>query len=87
MAVDHLETEYHLTPDGWQEGTEQFFGKADAKPIPANRIETWVRKEVQSSRFSAPVVTWRIVWPDGIEPSTNKAVRDKFTAPEPDFPV
>jgi hypothetical protein len=82
MAVDHLETEYHLTPDGWLEGTEQFFGEGKAKPIPANGIETWLRKEVQSSRFSAPDVTWRIVWTDGIEPSTNTAVRDKFPAPE-----
>jgi hypothetical protein len=86
MAVDHLETEYHLTPDGWVEGTEKFFGKGKEKPIPANRLETWLREETQSSRFSAPDVSWRLIWPENTDLAANKSVRAKFPKPGKDFP-
>lgn len=87
MAVDHFETEYHLTPDGWVQGTEKFFGKGKEKAAPANRLETWLREETQSSRFSAPDVSWHLIWPESMELSTNKTVRDRFPKPGRDFPA
>ena len=53
MAVDNLETEYHLTPHGWVVGTSYFFGKTEKEVAPPpDRVLTLVRKIYQSSRWS-----------------------------------
>ena len=62
MAVDNVETEYHLTPTGWVIGTDRFFGAGKEVPPPADRVLTIVGKIYQSSGWS-PEERWsREVW-------------------------
>jgi hypothetical protein len=52
MAVDDLETEYHLTPTGWVTGTSYFFGKTKEEIAPpSDRLVTMVER-IYQSRFT-----------------------------------
>jgi hypothetical protein len=63
MAVDNLETEYHLTPSGWVEGTERFFGDVTKRvDPPASRVLTIVGKIYQSSGYSPEERSRREEW-------------------------
>ncbi len=54
MAVDDMETEYHLTPSGWVQGTYYFFGKTQKEIAPpADRVLTIVERVYQRSQWSA----------------------------------
>lgn len=63
MAVDDLEHEYHLTPNGWVNGTTYFFGNTDKElPPPPDRVLTMVEKTYQSSRWSKEEISSRETW-------------------------
>src|SRR5581483_4210006 len=86
MAGDDFKVEYHLTPNGWVVGSEYFFDKVRVeRPIPADRIETWIRREYEPSPWSPTDVTWYLSWPSNGNPNTNKVLREKFGKPVRDF--
>lgn len=80
MAVDKLETEYHLTPNGWVKGTSRFFRKAEKEvPPPADRLLTMVELIEQSSRWSRDETSWREEWRSPhVSDSELEKLRKKF---------
>lgn len=89
MASDDLETEYHLTPRGWIEGTERFFGKVQREEVerPADAIETWVHKIYQRSEWSREERSWHCIWYNpSFEENERKERRSEFPKPTEDFP-
>jgi|SRR5215472_3986583 len=71
LAYDDIETEYHLTPDGWKTGDP-----------PSNRIETWICHQYQASPYSRTLVQWRPKWAD---PKIPRAERDELRAKYEEF--
>ena len=83
MAVDNLETEWHLTPDGWVAGTSRFFGKPDKDGEivpPGNRVETWLSRTYQRSEWSSEERTWRLIW---FDPAVSEGERDALRGKHP----
>jgi hypothetical protein len=64
MAYDDSETEYHLTPEGWIEGSfRSFAGEWTKKEeAPANRILTVIRSVRQSSPYAEEDVSFIEIW-------------------------
>ncbi len=63
MAVDDLEREYHLTPNGWVKGTSFCFGNTDKEITPPpDRVLTIVERTYQSSRRSQEEISSRVTW-------------------------
>lgn len=82
MACDKTEEEYHLTPTGWVSGTYSVWGHAQDKVSPpANRIETWVRRMVQSHSMAPEVYSEECVWKSDMPKRERDAIRDKFEKP------
>ena len=53
MSLSNEYTEWHLTPRGWESGTEKVdFGATTEKPAPPDRVKTCTYREKQSSSFS-----------------------------------
>jgi hypothetical protein len=71
MSWDDGETEYHLTPRGWETGDP-----------PADRVETWVRSVHQQSGWSKEDVGWACQWAN---PGVDRAERDKLRAGHKEF--
>lgn len=85
MSYDNLETIYHLTPAGWVQADERYFGKDQGvhEPIPENRVETWKRHETQASEWSRTYVDWTCVWvTESISRTQRDALRNKHPIPE-----
>jgi hypothetical protein len=62
MSASNEWTEWHLTPNGWERGTEkEDFRRVDREP-PADRVLTVVYREFMSSRFSPMEKSSRIEW-------------------------
>ena len=63
MADDDLETEYHLTHSGWQQGTVFFFRhtKQLISP-PVDRVLTLVHRLYQRSGWSPEEISVREIW-------------------------
>jgi hypothetical protein len=81
MAVDRVETLYHLTPRGWISGSVDSMWtnlNCTAEP-PADRVETWKHKIYQSSGYSPEENSWFMVWssPD-VSEEERKALHEKF---------
>jgi hypothetical protein len=81
MSADDLRIEFHLTPQGWSEGTQLFFGHGERKPRPADAVETWEEHQTQSSGFSPTYCSHRLVWDDGSPQASRDALRAKFRSP------
>ena len=83
MAVDRYSVEYHLTPRGWIEGTETFFGKTQKElSPPEDRVETWLKEVEQSSGYSPESVDWNVIWSDPTKTKDEIAkLRSSFPAP------
>ena len=62
MAWDKSDTDFHLTPRGWETG-----------PVPDDRVETWNRSMYQASGWSKEQVTWTCEW---VAPDIPRADRD-----------
>jgi hypothetical protein len=71
MAYDDIETEYHLTPDGWKTGEP-----------PSDRVETWICQQYQASGYSKTLVSWRCTWAD---PGMPRGDRDELRAKYKEF--
>ena len=82
-ATDDFEVEFHLTPNGWQRGSEWFFGELQAAtPSPANRLLTLKQRIYQSSPVATPLVTWVTVWrKSGVPEHEIEELRKKFQLP------
>jgi hypothetical protein len=62
MSASNEWTEWHLTPVGWQRGTEkEDFRRVDREP-PVDRVLTVVYKEFMSSTFSPMEKSSEIDW-------------------------
>ena len=63
MSCDRTTSEYHLTPNGWIEGTDKVYDHIQKKvEPPIDRVETWERRMIQSYSFSPEQVTWHCIW-------------------------
>lgn len=72
MKGDDATFELHLTPTGWVRD----------KPRPADAVETWHERHLQSTMFAPTYVTTRMVWADDSIPEPQRtALREQF--PEP----
>jgi hypothetical protein len=84
MSFDDLETFYHLTPHGWIEGEERYFGNLERvpKPIPEDRVETWKRHETQASEWSRVDIDFICVWAsEKVSRTERDALRVKYPMP------
>jgi hypothetical protein len=62
MSASNEWTEWHLTPAGWQRGTEkEDFRRVDRKP-PVDRVLTTIYREFMSSTFSSMEKSSEIEW-------------------------
>ena len=61
MAYDKFSTEWHLTNDGWQRGSNSY-DSDHPQPAPANRLLTLTRHLEQSSPYSIEHVSWCETW-------------------------
>ena len=72
MAVDRIESLYHLTPRGWIQGSVGSMWTAHNKTVepPTDRVETWEPPEENS---------WFIVWSSPeVSEEDRKALHVKF---------
>lgn len=66
MSASHETFEYHLTPHGWVEGTEHLDGGgAIERPVPEDRVASFVEEQHMGSVYSKLSVTWHQTWPEG----------------------
>lgn len=84
MSFDSTDDEYHLTPNGWVEGTHYCYREADkiiARPV--DTVGKWVRKMRQSSSFAPEHITWELIWtsPDYSE-SERTDIEKKYPRPK-----
>lgn len=85
MAASNEWTEYHLTLDGWVEGSERLdFGETKIISPPDNRILTRKYKEYLASSFSVMERTYSTIWTSGDKYLINNLL-ESFPHPIPDF--
>ncbi len=69
MSASNEWTDYHLTPQGWQEGSiRRDFGNVREKEPPSDRVQTYRWSEEFSSLYSRLECGGQVVWE-----STDKA--------------
>jgi hypothetical protein len=74
MSASNEWTEWHLTPRGWERGTEkEDFRRIDREP-PADRVQTVLYRERLSSSFSSLDVSLDVEWE-----CANKAMIEALT--------
>ena len=62
MSASNEWTEWHLTQDGWQRGTEkEDFKRIDRDP-PKDRVLTVVYRQFLSSMYSKPEESLNLTW-------------------------
>jgi hypothetical protein len=87
MAVDRIETLYHLTHNGWVEGSVDSMWTAHNQIVepPADRVETWKYRIYQSSAYSPEERSWDMVWhsPE-VSAEERKALHQKYPDPHKD---
>lgn len=71
MAYDRDDTDFHLTPRGWESDL-----------VPDDRVETWNRYMNQQTGWSREHVKWTCKWAD---PDTPRAERDALREKYRDF--
>jgi hypothetical protein len=81
MAVDRINSLYHLTPRGWIDGSVDSMWTAHNCTVepPADRVETWEHELYQASAYSPEENSWHMVWfsPTATE-EERKALHEKF---------
>lgn len=82
MAASREWTEWHLTPQGWVEGSQKTdFGSTPSCPIPENRVLT-CRYEVTHSGYGKPSHMVRKMWRAENELETQALLEKYGTCPE-----
>lgn len=82
MSADDITFEFHLTPEGWVNGTSLSYGHGAAKPRPTEAVETWLEHQTQSSVFSPTYCTHKCIWVDETVPQGKRdALRSRFPSP------
>jgi hypothetical protein len=83
MAVDRLETDYHLTQRGWVIGDVRSMFTADNKtvPVPPDRLLTLTHKIYQASGHSPEERTVRVTWRGYATDEQIADLRAKFAPP------
>lgn len=83
MAADRLETEWHLTPSGWINGTIRFFGHIQGTAVepPPDRVLTVVHKIYQRSEWSSEERSIYEIWRSPSDSVTIDELRRRFPAP------
>jgi hypothetical protein len=66
VAVDRINSLYHLTPRGWVDGSVESMWTDTNHSVepPADRVETWEHKLYQASGYSREENSWQMVWSD-----------------------
>jgi hypothetical protein len=80
MAVDRIETTWHLTPDGWVEGSCDSMWSDYIRTVepPANRAETWIHKLYQASAYSPESNSFYRTWVSpAVSEKQRKALHEK----------
>ena len=82
---DDFSADYHLTPDGWVEGTHRYFGRISRRvERPQNAVETWEHRTTQRSMWSREDHDVRMLWHDESTPeSARNALHARFDRPFP----
>jgi hypothetical protein len=81
MSFSKEWTEWHLTPRGWESGSERVdFGTTEWKDPPADRVLTTRWLEEQTSPYSQMYRGIEQVWTSGNEEEINE-LRAKFGEP------
>src|SRR5690349_18832048 len=62
MAWDEFTEEYHLTPEGWREGTFKASGSPKSVEPPPGRVLTMRKRQRDASPYSPPDVEWTEIW-------------------------
>lgn len=62
MALSNEWHEYHLTPKGWVEGSEELDFSSQERPTPCDRVLTLRFCEYQSSSFSPVDRSTEVAW-------------------------
>jgi hypothetical protein len=80
MSASNEWTEWHLTPAGWQRGTEkEDFRRVDRDP-PPDRVQTAIYREFVSSTFSPMEKSLDIQW-EGSNKQKVDNLRKKYGPP------
>ena len=84
MSLSNEWWEYHLTPSGWQEGSEKLdFAAVKDRPPPTERVLTLKFRDRQSCYY-APVERWyEIVWRHKDKEKIDALVEEFGELPEP----
>src|SRR5882762_9345967 len=81
MAVERIETTWHLTPDGWVQGCCDSMWSDYNRTVepPANRAETWIHKLYQASAYSPESNSFYRTWfSPAVSEEERKALHEKF---------
>jgi hypothetical protein len=63
MSLSNEWHEYHLTPRGWEEGSEKLdFAGEKPRLIPPDRVLTLRFSDYQSCSFAKPDLSCKVVW-------------------------
>jgi hypothetical protein len=74
--------EFHLTPEGWVEGTFLSCGHGSPKPRPVDAVETLHQHQTQSSIYSPTYCSQTCIWVNNEIPQVQRnALRAKFPTP------
>ena len=85
MAASNEWTEYHLTTDGWIEGSERLdFQETKIVTPPNNRVLTRKYKEYLASSYSVMEKTYSTIWTSGNKDLINSLLKS-FPHPVPDY--
>jgi hypothetical protein len=83
MADDDYATDWHLTPRGWVQGTDVYFGRPTAEsPPPEDRVLTMRDRVYQRSNWSREEKSWTQIWRSPvISDSEIAALRARYADP------
>lgn len=82
MSASNEWTEWHLTPRGWERGTEQIdFGDPQVKETPTDRVLSFKYREYMGSMYSRTERTCAEIWRGSDETSIAGLLVKFGTAP------
>jgi hypothetical protein len=85
VAIDRIESIYHLTRNGWVDGSVDSMWTAQNTTVepPADRVESWRHKLYQSSGWSGEENSFVMIWHDPtVSAEEREALHVKYPHPE-----